>query len=130
VIGVDSRFQAGTLHVLATDGGNHPAVKWASVTSQMIVKPREDASVEARAQIANLQLRIAEILVGVFEEVKASTSAYEILVITNQASRAIAEISTNTQWHDVFAAEPIQAAIEELIRRNLASSTEIALRME
>lgn len=128
--GVDGRFQAGTLYVLATDNGCHPAIKWANVTAKMIVKPREDASVEARAQIANLQLRIAEVLLGVFEEVQASTSPTEIIVITSQASRAIADITAETQWHDIFSAEPIQLAIEELIRRNLASSNEIALRME
>ena len=128
--GVNGHSQAGTMHVLATNGGAHPAIKWAAITSKMIVKPREDASIEARAQISNLQLRIAEVLVGVFEEVKASTSPYEIIAITNQASRAIADLAGQTPWHDVFEAQPVQLAIEELIRRNLASSNEIALRME
>lgn len=128
--GVQSHYGAAQLLVLATDGGVHPARKWAVATASMIVKPREDASVEARAQIYNLLLQIEDILVQVFEEVKSATSPMDVMIITSQASGRIAEIASSTQWADVFAAPPIRAAIDELVRRNLASAADLALRAE
>ncbi len=130
MIPVTATFHVGEMAVMVTDGGAHPAKQWAITTALMIVKPRSDASVEARAEVRNLQLRIAGELVGVFEEVKAATSATEIVVITSQAARRIGDLAGGTQWADLFTAPPIQTAIEELIRRNLASAQDIALKVE
>lgn len=121
---------ARPFHVLATDGGPHPASKWAALTAELIVQPRPDALPEAKAQIHNLQLRIQDVLFAVFYEVAADTSQLEMILIASQASRRVLDIASETQWAETFSAAPIRVAIEELILRNLATANDIALKVE
>lgn len=128
--GVQARFHAGQLHIMATDEGIHPARKWAAITAKLILAPSKIATIEAIAEVYNLRQKIEDELVGVFEEAKVATSASEIVIITSQASGRIIDIASGTKWAMEFAATPTRAAMEELIMRNLASATNIALRTE
>jgi hypothetical protein len=125
-----SKPVAAPFHVLATDDGVHNSVQWASVTTDIIVQPKADASLEARAQINNLKYKIGELLFGVFEECKAATSPTDVIMISQHAAREISDLAQNTPWAMQFAATPIRTAMEEVIRRNLITSVEIALKTE
>ncbi len=128
--GAQSRFQASPFHVLVSNEGTHKSREWASLTAGLIVQPSTEASIEARAQISNLQLRIEEELVSVFEEVDAATSQSEVVVITSQAVNRIVDLTHDTKWAAIFNSKPIRESIEELIMRNLASACDIALKVE
>lgn len=128
--GAETTFIAAPFTVLVTSEGPHPAQKWAEATARLIVEPREEASIESRAQISNLRLKIEKELVAVFNEVRSASSPLDVLMVTSQGSKRIVDLASKTPWAADFAAEPIQFAIEELILRNLTSAQEIALMTE
>jgi hypothetical protein len=128
--GVEAQYIAAPFHVLATNNGPHPALKWAELTARLIVEPRSDATVEARAQISNLRTKIEKELVAIFHEVNAGSSPMEVIMVTSQGSKRIIDLAAGTPWSEDFAAAPIQSAIEDLILRNLSSAHEIALMTE
>lgn len=127
---VSSKYVAAPFTVMKTDDGGHSAEYWAATTANLILSPDKEASLEARAQIHNLKRNITDELIGTFNEAKASVSATDIIIIASQASRRVIDIAQPTAWAHIFASAPIRAAIEDLIRRNLASSCEIALYTE
>lgn len=125
-----SMFVAAPFRVLVTNEGAHPARKWAQLTAELIVTPNVYASVGSREQIAQLQFRISDVLLDTFEQVSPATPILGITMMSKQAAARICDLADETKWADVFRAPPIEAAIQEIVHRNLMSSLGISLRME
>ncbi len=116
--------------VMITHGGIHPATKWAMATAEQLVSI--DRSMDAVRQEHAFELRrdIAKILRPAFEEVAPHTNFRRIEDLADQAWSEIRRIACATVWAVWFETEVVSAQMQSVIRRNLLSAADLALRTE
>ncbi len=130
MIGAEGGTAAGRVAVLVTDGGAHPATKWAMATAEGIVSIDSDME-PAKKQLAfNLRRDIAKTLRASFEEVRSDCTMDQIETLTVQAWSRIADLAQPTPWAIWFNDAAIADQMKVVIRRNLFSAAEIALELE
>ena len=123
--------------VLITNGGPHPADKWAVATAEMIF-PAETASADNALAAKRFQLDIAEILeghhAGVATDEKAKIAANAAHIKSAQdyhgerADKAVADIvakSKGTPFEAYFAREEWQAVARPIIGSHFATNADI-----
>ena len=124
--------------VLATDGGPHPADKWASATAEMLVPLDAITDGHRRNAAKRLQADIADALEphhkGVHDAEKAGIKANGFdhfdtdFDHTNHTPDALATViacAKGTLWEDHFAKPEVQAVAAEVIASHFNSGADI-----
>ncbi len=125
-----STGRAGGVHIFATHGGTHSAQDWAEVTAEMIVTTGADISPPRMRAARELRARIVAQLTAAFQSVGAKSSGAEIDGIANAAAGQIAKAAAGSPWEMEFGNPEIAGMILDVVRRNLATHADIALRTE
>lgn len=126
--------------ILITDGGAHPADKWAEATAQHIVKIAESASGERRAAAVKLEAAIIDILEGHHAIVQNGERAAivehghaRILhpldadhhISVDGAVKEIVAAAKNTPWAVDFEKEETVAGLTHLLHSHFKTSMHI-----
>lgn len=124
--------------ILKTDGGTHPADKWAWATATHLVSvdPNADALIQRNA--ATLQLRIAEALEGhhgaVQKQERAGlrqngddhlATAIDPLPFVEQALADIVAVAKGSRWEPQFNDPAIQDQMRAVLATHFATSQHI-----
>jgi hypothetical protein len=130
--------QTSNARILITDGGPHPADKWAVVTAEHIFQIGPGVTGDKMLAAKKFQITIAEILMphhqGVQDDAQVSlkadavahmATAYDPLAKAQAACAAIVSAAAATPWAEHFAKPEVQQAVIQEIGNHFATAEHI-----
>ena len=126
------------MQILTTDGGPHPADKWATATAEMLVPLDKLTDGHRRNAAKRLQADIADALEphhqGVHDAERAGIAAagfdhfgtdFDHTAHTPPAVAAVIAASVGTPWEGHFADPTVQAIVAQVISTHFNTSADI-----
>lgn len=117
---VSATVRAGIVLPVVSNPGRPDPLLWAKLTTDMIVTPAPDATMDERLRVGALRRRVAALLFEEFCGLKKTTIAVQAAL---HIEERLFEIVKPTQWAENFAVARI--AISDVLIRNVMSFIEI-----